>query len=138
MPNLLAPLLSLLLASSAPESVVQPEVSSVVSGGYWTSEGQSGTYRVVIVNSGFEHVVSQVFIEWVADPTSEQDSPKVVAAVEPKLPFDGVASLQATLKPLGTGKAQIILSGVISSLPTQKVHAVVIATSLGQVVVNGG
>jgi hypothetical protein len=138
MPNVLAPLLMLLLAGSAHGSAVQPEVSGVVSGGYWSSKGQSGTYRVVIVNSGFEHVVSQVFIEWVADPTSEQDGPKVVATVEPKLPFEGVASLQAALKPVATGKAQIILSGVVSALPTQEVHAVLTATSPGQVAIDGG
>ena len=139
MPNVLAPFITLLLATSSSVSGVQPDVSNVVSGGYWTAAGQSGIYRVVIVSGGFEHVVSRAYVEWIADPRSEQDEPKIVAVVEPDLPFGkAVARFDATLQSAGTGKARIVLSGVNSSLPDQKVRAVLIATSPGQVTSNGG
>jgi hypothetical protein len=139
MPNVLVPLFSLLLAISAGHSVVRPDVASVVSGGYWITQGQAGTYRVVVINSGFEHVSSRVFVEWVAEPKSAKDEPTVVAVVEPALPFgQGVASLHAALKPLASGRVQIMLSGVISSYPEQKVSAVVTATNPGQVTTSGG
>ncbi len=43
---------------------VPPEVSSVASGGLWNSADAAGYSRIVIVNVGFEHVHSMVWLEW--------------------------------------------------------------------------
>lgn len=45
---------------------LSPQIENVVSGGYWKTESQDGRYRIIVVNSGWEHVTSQVFIEWLA------------------------------------------------------------------------
>ena len=139
MPSILASSLALLFSAASSASVVPADVSNIVSGGYWTSGDESGTYRVVIVSGGFEHVTSRAFVEWIADPKSEQDEPKVVAVVEPDLPFgEGLARFDATLEPIAPGKARIVLSGVISVAPDQKVRAVLIATSPGHVTSSSG
>jgi hypothetical protein len=120
------------------QSGVSASVHSVISGGYWQSGAQSGSYRVVLVNSGFEHVATQVFIEWVREPNSQAQDPVVVSSVEPKLPFgQGMASLDATLRPLANGKVKIVLTGVISVQPSQRVRASFTATTPG-IVQNGG
>ena len=123
---------------AAAQSGVPASVHSVVSGGYWQARGQAGSYRVVLVNSGFEHVSTRVFIEWVREPGAVGRAPAVVSTVEPQLPFgQGVASLGATLVPLASGKVRIVLSGVISAQPSQKVEASFTATTPG-LVQNGG
>jgi hypothetical protein len=120
--------------SALGESGVPASVKSVVSGGYWQSSAQSGSYRVVLVNSGYEHVVTRMFIEWVREPNSRDQGAVVVSSVEPELPFhQGVASFTAALVPLSSGKVRIVLSGVVSTQPTQRVHASLIATKPGMV-----
>lgn len=128
-------LTSFVFASHAPaQTGVPPQVHSVASGGYWSSGRHSGVYRVIVVNEGFEHVASRVFVEWIAEPTSPTEDPTVIAVVEPSLPFGaGVASLQATLKPLAPNRVRVALAGVVSAEPSQKVRAVVIATAPGLV-----
>ena len=130
MPNILATVFLSLAAAAS--SGVPPEVASVVSGGYWECGEDSGTYRVVVVNSGFEHVTSRVFVEWVSEPRSGNDPAKVVSTLEPMLPFgQGIASLSATLVPLSKGKVQVLVSGVISMAPEQVVRASITATAPG-------
>ena len=127
-------LLLLLPLSALSQTRVPPEVDSVVSGGYWESGSDSGQYRVVVVNSGFEHVTSRIIVEWLRGPASTGTAPEVVASVEPKLPFGaGVASLGVTLTPAGKGKVRIVASGVVAADPSQKVRAVLTATQPGVV-----
>ena len=61
---------------------VPTEVSGVLAGGYWTSGAQEGSYRIIIVSGGFEHIVSQVFLQWLSQPTSPNDSVVVLSTVE--------------------------------------------------------
>ena len=119
------------LASAAP--AVVSSVVAVVSGGYWSAAGRTGTYRVVVANEGTEHVISRVFIEWLAE---SPEGMTVVASVEPQLPFgNGTANLRATLRPLRTNRVLIQVAGVISADPTQKARAVVLAGVPGRVAV---
>lgn len=46
---------------------VDPNVSTVRSGGYWEQAGSRGTYRVVVARYGSEHVSSHIRLEWVTD-----------------------------------------------------------------------
>jgi hypothetical protein len=128
-----AALTALAFAGTAPaQTAVPPQIASVVSGGYWSAQGRAGTYRVVVVNHGFEHVASRVFIEWLADPRSPAEEPAVIDTVEPALPFGrDVASLGVTLKSLGVGRVRVVVSGVISVDPAQKVRAVITAAAPG-------
>ena len=139
MPRLCLYLLSLLLAAPVfGQTVVPPEVVSVVSGGHWEVNGRAGSYRVVVVNDGFEHVVSHALVQWVATPSSPDESPSVIASVEPPLPFgQGAASLVATLKPVGSGQVEIRLSGSAATAPGQEVGTLLIAREPGVVVVQG-
>lgn len=116
------------------QSTVPADVHSVASGGYWEADGESGIYRVVVVNSGFEHVTSQVFVEWVRGPKSGETAPVVVVSLEPALPFGrSVASVDVSLRPIGKGEVRIAVDGVISVLPNTRVRAVLVATQPGHV-----
>src|SRR4051812_8088554 len=101
MPNFMPILLSALMAAMPTGAAHVPaDVTSVESGGQWSSHGINGSYRVIVVNGGFEHVISHVFIEWISDPTISAPQPAVIASVEPALPFgQGDASLEARLEP---------------------------------------
>ena len=63
--------------SALAQGGVAPDVESVISGGYWEDGAQSGRYRVVLVNSGFEHVTSRLRVEWVREPRSANASPEL-------------------------------------------------------------
>jgi hypothetical protein len=113
---------------------VAPDVESVISGGYWEDGAQSGRYRVVLVNSGYEHVTSRLRVEWVQDPQSAGASPEIVASSEPRLPFgQEVASMGARLTPVGKGRVRIMVTGVLSHETGKKFSAVLIATKPGHV-----
>jgi hypothetical protein len=43
---------------------VPPQVSTVATGGEWSSARAGGTLRLIIVNQGFEHVHSKLWLEW--------------------------------------------------------------------------
>jgi hypothetical protein len=51
---------------------IAPNVESVVSGGNWQMDNQDGRYRIIIVNGGFEHIFSHVFLQWIETGTREQ------------------------------------------------------------------
>jgi len=141
MPNFMAVLFSALRAGAAPGAAIHvpAAVTSVTSGGYWSSQGRNGSYRAIVVNAGFEHVTSRVFVEWIADPRTSREESTVVASVEPVLPFgQGIASLEARIKPIGSGTASLSISGVVSSAPEQHVSAVFILKAPGQVTIAGG
>ncbi len=64
-------LFSLLVSSAiAQEPVVSRDVVSVSTLGYWQTASQSGTYRVVVTQNGWEHAWSQVFVQWMPEPKS--------------------------------------------------------------------
>jgi len=44
---------------------LDPSLSQAVSGGDWEMFGDYGDYRVLIFNRGYEHVSSQVVLQWV-------------------------------------------------------------------------
>jgi hypothetical protein len=44
--------------------IVPAQVTTVASGGEWRSASTTGTLRVIIVNEGFEHVHSKLWLEW--------------------------------------------------------------------------
>jgi len=59
---------------------IPADVETVVTGGFWNSASSKGTFRVVIRSGGFEHVVSQLQIDWIADPEGNDKPARVVAS----------------------------------------------------------
>jgi hypothetical protein len=61
---------------------LDPSIAYVATGGSWSAESNSGQYRVIVRSGGFEHVVSELFVQWLRDPRSSDDSAMVVRAIE--------------------------------------------------------
>ena len=79
---LLLLVLAALSASAQPQSVtIDPMVESVVSGGYWIDGADRGTYRVVVRSGGFDHIISEITIEWLAEPKDENQTSSVRKSV---------------------------------------------------------
>jgi hypothetical protein len=57
---------------------MSPDIAAVVTGGRWQSGALSGTYRVVVRNGGFEHVVSYAQVDWITDSSSRDEAPRVI------------------------------------------------------------
>jgi hypothetical protein len=70
-------------AHAQAESVpaIDPSISQLVSGGYWESGARRGTYRVVELASGWEHIRRRVVVQWLLEPSSPEASSRVVATV---------------------------------------------------------
>jgi hypothetical protein len=45
---------------------VPVSVKSVQAGGHWEAGDKEGFYRVVVTSGGFEHVISRLYIQWIA------------------------------------------------------------------------
>src|SRR5215510_16272741 len=79
--------MAVLVAALAPTSgaeqqtlAVPAEVETVVTGGQWTSDKQSGTYRAIVSAGGFEHIVSQVQVDWIVDAGGRDNPTRVVSS----------------------------------------------------------
>ena len=77
-----------LLAAAAPGLAAAQQVPSletsiayVTTGGGWSADSSSGQYRVIVRSGGFEHIVSELFIQWLRDPRDSRDSATVVRTV---------------------------------------------------------
>jgi hypothetical protein len=57
-----------------------PEVTYVTSVGRWKTETNEGTYRVVVQTGGFEHIVSEAQVDWIADSKNSSDLPKIIVS----------------------------------------------------------
>lgn len=40
------------------------QIETVASGGYWEANGKEGSYRVIILLEGWEHLSNRVFLQW--------------------------------------------------------------------------
>ena len=49
----------------AQSSTIPADVYEVKSFGHWEEGDKSGNYRIQIVDQGFEHVTSSVYLEWI-------------------------------------------------------------------------
>jgi hypothetical protein len=50
-----------------PESI-PVEIETVITGGYWAQGTAGGSYRVIIRTRGFDHLLSSLTVQWIADP----------------------------------------------------------------------
>lgn len=52
--------------SAASEPELDAEIAFVSTGGAWSNGDRTGFVRVVVVNGGFEHATSSLFLQWLA------------------------------------------------------------------------
>ena len=81
--------LSLLMGSAVQAQVagdvdVDPSVVSVVTGGQWSEGPRSGHFRVVVRQLGWDHVVTEVHLQWVSPDVATQS----LEIVRSELVFD--------------------------------------------------
>jgi len=120
------PLLALaVLASSAwaQHVAVPSEVTTVITAGRWADAGASGSYRVVVVRDGWEHVWSRVYVEWLPDPTDRNaPDPKPLSVKEliPPGVAQGSAVLTATAKGQQLGRLEVTVLATSNMEPGAK------------------
>ena len=91
---------------------IDPTVAAVVSGGQWIDSTSSGQYRVVVRTGGFEHVGSQLAIDWIREPRSVSDTDVVSAhAVITEIP-EGIYSLDVPQLTCDSRKCQVVVTGL--------------------------
>ena len=66
---------------------LSPELTFATSGGYWQQESVGGGIRALVYSGGFEHVTSQLILQWIADPTPKTPA-RVIASV-PVMELEG-------------------------------------------------
>ena len=96
--------------ASAQHVSVAAEVTSVATVGRWQGKGVTGSYRVVVVRDGWEHVWSRVYVEWLQDPIDREAPPQGPVSVQELVPPDiaqGMAVLEATAKARKAGSVEI-------------------------------
>lgn len=67
-------------AAAQATAPVPADVETVLTGGFWKSANLKGRFRVVIQSGGFEHVVSQLQVDWIAEPEGNDKPARVVAS----------------------------------------------------------
>ncbi len=101
--------LALGVTASAQEPIALPsDVAAVTIGGHWSSGSRAGIYRVVIQTGGWEHVVSQAQIDWIADPVDRDNDPQIISS---KVLPTGSWRLDRPHLVRSAGKWQVVLEG---------------------------
>jgi hypothetical protein len=125
--------LALLPLSTMAQLSVPANVRSVATGGRWHDGKRDGQYRVVVVDDGYEHVWSRVYIQWVARPQDRNDTELIVATTEATLPFpEGTTMLVATIHPVETNRLRVALAATPNSMGGHRASIDLIATTPGQ------
>ncbi|NRQ17503.1 hypothetical protein [Ensifer sesbaniae] len=97
------------------EALVDPDVMAVVEGGYWREDGiGEGSYRIIVVSQGFEHVSSRVVAEWKL-AGSEKGRARIVHSVE--LVKGGVYSVGAPEIEFSGDGARVEVGGTATFSP---------------------
>jgi hypothetical protein len=54
-------------------SKLDPALTSVVTGGYWESGGKRGSVRLLVFNTGWQHVRTRLVVQWIEEqPATER------------------------------------------------------------------
>lgn len=101
---------------------VDPNIRHVASAGYWKHAGRSGVYRVVVYAGGFEHVVTSVVAEWVAEPTRRDDPVHIL--VRRDLLRDSMVSLGPPVLQAYPHRVRVTLGGVFTAFPDSRISCV--------------
>ena len=120
-------------AFAATPPSVAPSVVSVVTAGHWESGGTHGTYRVLLLRGGFEHVTSRVIAEWIADPTAATREAHV--AYSKVLVDNCLCSLDTPQVEPIEGGVRVALSAELSHVPGKSLTCVFELRPKGQLLV---
>ena len=116
-------LAALTALASAQHVEVAANITSVQTAGRWVGQGASGTYRVIVVQDGWEHVWSRVYVEWLPDPKGpEAERSKPVAVEELRIPgvSQGTSVLEAKASAVGTAGLSVTVTVRSNSEPKAK------------------
>jgi hypothetical protein len=110
---------------------LDPSVAHVVTGGSWSSGTASGQYRIVVRTGGWEHVVSELYIQWLQEDPQVQRivvrATQLVTSVTPGIYSLGRPDLTCT----DTG-CRVQISGTVSTSPSQQASWVLKLGAPGQ------
>lgn len=53
-------------------SKLDPALTAVVSGGYWESGGRRGSIRLLVFNTGWDHVRSRLVVQWIEEQPAKE------------------------------------------------------------------
>ena len=81
--RILAAVALLALAASASAGIVlaDPTVVHMSTFGYWEAGQRHGTYRIALLNVGFEHPTYRAIAEWLTEPSAPGGLPQVAWSV---------------------------------------------------------
>lgn len=52
---------------------LEAQIETVASGGYWEANGKEGSYRIIILLEGWEHLSNRVFLQWLEVDQEKHD-----------------------------------------------------------------
>ena len=66
-----------------PQPVLDPSIETVLSGCYWQAKGadSDGVVRVIVRSGGVEHLISDLWVDWIATARTSEDSASIVASM---------------------------------------------------------
>jgi hypothetical protein len=108
--------------ASGSATTLGSDVTNVVMGGRWYDKPLSGAYRVIVRTDGWEHVSSEVTVEWISDRLSDQIGPRVVHSAI--LVGGGFFSLGAPKLTVQLNSVRVALSGSMTHSYNSEVHCV--------------
>ena len=103
--------------ASAQHVAIAPEVTSVTMVGRWQDKGDSGSYRVIVIRDGWEHVWSRIYVEWLKDPSEREDPTQAPVSIQELVPpgiAQGTAVLEASARASKPGNIVITVRAVSS------------------------
>ena len=71
---------------AARAEALPPQIETVASGGYWSRDGDDGSFRLVIESVGWDELASRAFLQWI-----RLDHDKQAEVVERTIPIKEIA-----------------------------------------------
>src|SRR4051794_18456719 len=103
-------------AQAAPQ--LEPSIEFVTSGGWWQRDSTGGTYRIIVRSGGMEHIVSELFVQWLREEACFQCEPTIVATRPLREIVAGTWRFDAPiLRPTKAG-ANLIVRGTLPHDPS--------------------
>jgi hypothetical protein len=96
------------IKANAPKA--DPRITSIVTGGYWQTDADHGTYRILLYQTGYEHVSTGVVAQWIAEGNAQSDPQRIVHELE--LVASGLHSFQDASIAAAKAGVRVLLRGV--------------------------
>jgi hypothetical protein len=89
---------------------LDPNITDVVTGGTWHSSSGEGLLRVVVLTRGFDHLVSELYVQWLL-PAAGGAEQRVLQTRRVDAIADGVWTLRTPRLRRSVGLWQVIVEG---------------------------